>query len=70
MLDTMGDARAILEQYADALSANAGASTENEKDHASDELINITGTIEEHGEEIAQLLRQLLADKVEAPPDR
>ena len=61
MLNMPGDARAILAQYADTLSAKACAATQDEQDQASDDLIEITATIEAHGEEMAQLLRGLLS---------
>ena len=56
MTSTTDDVRAILEQYARALLANAQATTEQEQDLTSDDLVEITGTVEEHGENIARLL--------------
>lgn len=68
MTSTTYDVRTILEQYAKALLANAQATTEQERDLASDDLVEITGTVEEHGESIARLLLRLLEDSPgEAP---
>ena len=68
MTSTTDDVRAILEQYARALLANAQATTEQEQDLTSDDLVEITGTVEEHGENIARLLLCLLAESLgEAP---
>lgn len=52
--------RSILKEYADALIINAQASTQQERDEVADELIYVTGKMEAHGEEIAQLLYELL----------
>ena len=52
--------RAILKAYADALVANAQAATEDEQGEIADVLIEITGEMEAHGVQIAQLVYQLL----------
>ena len=51
----------ILKEYADTLVVNAQASTQEERDEVADDLIEITGKMEAHGEEIAQLIYELLA---------
>lgn len=62
MTKPSGDAHAILEQYANTLLASCQAATEGERDRASDDLLEITGTVEQHGEEIGRLLLQMLSD--------
>ena len=52
--------RAILKEYADTLIANIKAVTQEEKDQAADNLIEINGKMEAHGEEIAELIYELL----------
>ena len=52
--------RTILKEYADTLIANAQASTQEERDEVADDLIEITGKMEAHGKEIAQLIYELL----------
>ena len=51
-----GNPRAILKEYADALVANAQAATEDEQGEIADVLIEITGKMEAHGVQIAQLV--------------
>ena len=52
--------RDILKKYADILIANAQASTKEELGEVADELIYVTEDIEKRGEEIAQLIYELL----------
>ena len=61
MPDSAENPRAILKEYADTLIANAQASNQEELDEVADNLIEITGQMEAHGEEIAQLIYELLA---------
>ena len=60
MLDTTKTPRSILRQYADALMANAAATTEDEKYQIADDLIECVGDIEEQGEQVAQFIYDLL----------
>ena len=60
MLDETESPRSILKEYADTLIVNAQASTQQERDEVADDLIEITGKMEAHGEEIAQLIYELL----------
>ena len=60
MPDSAESPRDILKEYADTLIANAQASTQEERDEVADDLIEITGKMEAHGEEIAQLIYELL----------
>ena len=61
MPDSAEIPRAILKsEYADTLVANAQASTQQERDEVADDLIEITGKMEAHGEEIARLIYELL----------
>ncbi len=55
------DPKVILGEYADALMANFQATTREEKDQASDNLIEASGRMEEHGQQIARLIYDLLA---------
>ena len=52
--------RAVLKEYADTLIANAQAVTREEQDEVADDLIEITGKMEAHGKEIAELIYELL----------
>lgn len=52
--------RALLKQYADTLTANTQATTQNEKDEAADDLIEIQTKMEAQGQQIAELIHQLL----------
>ena len=49
-----------LKKYADTLIADPQASTREELDEAADELIYVTGEMEAHGREMAQLIYELL----------
>ena len=60
MQDSAESPRDILMEYADTLIANAQASTQEERDEVADDLIEVTGKMEAHGEEIAQLIYELL----------
>lgn len=60
MQDSVEDLRDILKEYADTLIVNAQASTQQERDEVADDLIEITGKMEAHGKEIAQLIYELL----------
>ena len=60
MQDRAENPRDILKEYADTLIANAQASTQEERDEVADDLIEIAGKMEAHGEEIAQLIYELL----------
>ena len=60
MTDNDESARSILKEYADTLVANSQASTQEERDEVADDLIEITGKMEAHGEEIAQAIYELL----------
>ena len=60
MPETTESPRAMLKEYADALVANAQAATEEERDEIADDLIEISGKMEAHGKEIAQLVYELL----------
>lgn len=62
--------RMILARFADVLLANAEATTDSEKDCANDELLSITGTVEERGAEIARLIHELLAGDANGSRDR
>lgn len=55
------DPKVILREYADALMANIRATTREEQDQASDNLIEASGRMEEHGHQIAELIYDLLA---------
>lgn len=61
MTETTNDPRATLREYADALLANAQAASESGRDEIADDLIEITGNLEKHGEKVAQLIYELLA---------
>lgn len=52
--------RTMLKRYADTLTANAQAVTEDEKYEIADDLIEITGDIEKHGMEVSKLIYELL----------
>ena len=69
MLDTANDPRTMLREYADALLANAQAASERERDEIADDLIEITGNLERQGEEVAQLLYELLAQSTQNEPE-
>ena len=60
MSDATESPRTILKEYADALIADAQASTQEELDEVADDLIEITGKMEAHGKEIAELICNLL----------
>ena len=60
MQNSAENTRGILKEYADTLIVNAQASTQEELDEVADDLIEITGKMEAHGEEIAQLIYELL----------
>ena len=60
MPDSVENPRDLLKKYADTLIANAQASTQEELDEVADELIYVTGDMEERGEDIAQLIYELL----------
>ena len=60
MPDSAENPRDILKEYADTLIANAQASTQAELDEVADDLIEITGKMEARGQEIAQLIYELL----------
>ena len=66
MPDTTNDPRAKLKEYADALLANAQAASERERDEIADDLIEITGDLEKHGKEVAQLIYELLAQSIQS----
>lgn len=66
MPDTTNDPRTKLKEYADALLANAQAASERERDEIADDLIEITGDLEKHGEEVAQLIYELLAQSIQS----
>ena len=55
------DPKVILREYADALMGNIQAATREEKDQASDDLIEASGRMEEHGQQVARLIYDLLA---------
>ena len=52
--------RALLKKYADALDENAKATTDEEQDKTADDLVEITGALEERGQQAAQLIYELL----------
>ena len=60
MQDSTESPRSILKEYADTLIADTQASTRQERDEVADDLIEITGKMEAQGEEIAQLIYDLL----------
>ena len=60
MQNSAENPRDILKEYADTLIINAQASAQQERDEVADDLIEITGKMEAHGEEIAQLIYELL----------
>lgn len=60
MTEVTENPRAMLKEYADTLIANIKAVTQEEKDEAADNLIEINGKMEAHGEEIAELIYELL----------
>jgi hypothetical protein len=64
MSDTTENPRVILRKYADILIANVQAETEDERYEIADDLIEITSKVEAHGEEVAQLIYELLQAKV------
>ena len=68
MPDTTNDPRPTLREYADALLANAQAANEGERDEIADDLIEITGNSERQGEEVAQLIYELLAQSTQNEP--
>ena len=55
----MPDAHAALQKLADALEAKANASSQDECDAASDDLIEAVGEVERNAAEAAALLRRL-----------
>ena len=64
MADISESPRDLLKRYADTLTANAQASTQEELDEVADDLIYVTGEMEAQGKGIAQLIYELLeADK-------
>ena len=60
MQNSTANPRDILKEYADILIVNSQSSTQQERDEVADDLIEITGKMEAHGEEIAQLIYELL----------
>ena len=60
MPDSAQNPRDMLKEYADTLIANAQASTQEELDEVADDLIEITGKMEARGQEIAQVIYELL----------
>ena len=60
MQNSTANPRDILKEYADILVVNSQSSTQQERDEVADDLIEITGKMEAHGEEIAQLIYELL----------
>lgn len=54
--------KVILREYADALTANIQAATQEELDEAADNLIEASGRMEKHGGQIARLIYDLLAE--------
>lgn len=60
MPDVNESPRAMLKAYADTLTANTQAVTQEEKDEASDDLIEINSKMEMFGKEIAELIYELL----------
>ena len=55
----MPDAHAALQRLADALEAKANASSRDEDDVASDDLVEAMGDVEQNAAAAAALLRQL-----------
>ena len=51
----------MLKRFAGALEAKAKASSQDEDDLASDDLIEVVGDLERDAAEVARLLRHLLA---------
>ena len=62
--------KAILREYADALTADAQATTQEERDEAGDSLIEASRRMEEHGRQIADLIYELLTGRSEAAEDQ
>lgn len=60
MSESTESPRTMLKRYADTLTANAQAVTEDEKYEIADDLIEITGDIEKHGMEVSKLIYELL----------
>ena len=63
MPDSAENPRDILKEYADTLIANAQASTQEELDEVADDLIEVTGQMEAHGKEVAELIYELLEQR-------
>ena len=55
--------RVILREYADALTADSQATTQEERDEAADSLIEASRSMEEHGRQIASLIYELLTER-------
>ncbi len=60
MTDQTENYRSLLEKYAETLMAKANAGTEEDHDKIADNLIEINGDLEEHGEQVARLIYKLL----------
>ena len=60
MHSTENSPQVILKRYADALIAQTQVGTDKDQDEIADELIEITGQIEQHGETVARTIYELL----------
>ncbi len=66
MTDMTATPRSMLKTYADTLTANAQAATEDEKYEIADDLIEIIGDIEKHGKDVAELIYELLEQSTDS----
>ena len=60
MAENEVDPRAILREYADALTADIHATTQEEQDEAADNLIEASGRMEKNASQVARLIYDLL----------
>ena len=57
------DPKVILREYADALTADIQATTQEEQDEAADNLIEASGRMERNGPQVARLIYVLLEER-------
>lgn len=65
MVEPINNLRTLLKNYEDALMDYANAETDRERDKIADDLIIATGEIEEYGQEVAQLIYELIGSETQ-----
>ena len=65
MVEPIKNLRTLLKNYADALMDYANAETDRERDEIADDLIIATGEMEEYGQEVAQLIYELIGSETQ-----